>query len=82
VKTLQCYIEQPDLLVDTSLSPNVSSDNVDIYIFIASRFGSNGGWVALGAGHAMAGSLVFIMYLEKTRNLSFPLNGFRSYSYL
>jgi len=59
---LQYYIDQPDLLIDISLSENVSSNSVDFHISMASQFGPNGGWVALGTGNIMAGSLMFIIY--------------------
>jgi hypothetical protein len=71
VKSSQYYVEQPNLLVDISLSKNVSTSNVDYYISMTSEFGPSGGWVALGTGNSMAGSLMFIMYPDEKKSI-FP----------
>ncbi|KAL3421435.1 hypothetical protein PVAG01_07880 [Phlyctema vagabunda] len=56
------YVERADLLIDISLVQNSSSNAVDFHISMTSKFGPKGGWVALGTGHGMKGSLMFIMF--------------------
>ncbi len=56
------YVKQADLLFDISLVQNSSNNGIDFHISMASHFGPKGGWVALGTGHIMKGSLMFIMY--------------------
>lgn len=55
-------MKEVDLLIDISLHQNASSNSVDIHMAMEYQFGVNGGWVALGTGNRMRGSLMFIMY--------------------
>ncbi|KAL2068658.1 hypothetical protein VTL71DRAFT_14995 [Oculimacula yallundae] len=59
---LQFDVKRSDLQISISLVQNSSSNAVDFHISMVTRFGTNGGWAALGTGHGMAGSLMFMMY--------------------
>ncbi|XMA17515.1 hypothetical protein WAI453_010306 [Rhynchosporium graminicola] len=59
---LQFDVKGSDLQISIGLVQNSSSNAVDFHISMVSRFGTKGGWAALGTGHGMAGSLMFMMY--------------------
>lgn len=64
---LQFDVKRSDLQISISLVQNSSSNAVDFHISMVSRFGTKGGWAALGTGHGMAGSLMFMMYTIDTK---------------
>lgn len=63
----QQHVPKANFQISVNLVQNSSSNGVDFHISMASPLGSNGGWVALGTGNSMYGSLMFIMYTVDTK---------------
>lgn len=64
-RSLELIIPESDFSVSISLFHNDSSAETDCHISMASKLERSAGWIALGTGNAMTGSLMFILYPNK-----------------